>query len=45
MKMVQTIDKTTSHNPLFFEDHLTAWKNGVEVSKQIFADQLDEPKK
>ena len=37
MKMVQTIDKTTSPIHLFFEDHLAAWKDGVEVSRQTFA--------
>ena len=37
MKMVQTIDKTTSHIHLFFEDYLAAWRDGVEVSRQTFA--------
>ena len=37
MKMVQIIDKTTSHIHLFFEDHLAAWRDGVEVSRQTFA--------
>ena len=53
--MVQIIDKTTSHIHLFFEDHLAAWRDGVEVSRQTFAvygewnwslsDQLEQPKK
>ena len=37
MKMAQTIDKTTSHIPLFFQDHLAAWKDGVGVCRQMFA--------
>ena len=29
MKMVETIDKTTSHILLFFQDHLAAWRYGL----------------
>ena len=37
MKMVLTIDKTTSQILLSFQDHLAAWKDGVGVSRQTFA--------
>ena len=29
MKMVETIDKTTSYIPLFFQGHLAAWRYGL----------------
>ena len=37
MKMVQTIDKTTSYIHLFFQEHLAAWRDGVGVCRQTFA--------
>ena len=40
--MVQAIDKTTSHIPLFFQDHLAAWRDGVGVCRELH--RGDQPK-
>ena len=40
--MVQTINETTSHIPLFFQDHLAAWRDGVGVCRQTFVRAVNE---